>query len=85
MPLWVYLAFSSISTRKGAMILIGASVVSTLYCIPWSQFFTNHDWVKKVFLIDGWSLFAVMLLTTCWYWISLKWLDTNSGWADSEN
>jgi hypothetical protein len=82
MPIWVYLAFSSISTRKGALILIWVSVVSTIYCLPWSRFITPHDLVNKIFLIDDWSWFAMMVPVTFWYWISLKWIDKNSGWAD---
>jgi hypothetical protein len=52
MPLWVFLAFSSINTRKGALILISSCVVFSLYCIPWNHFFINQEWVGKVFLID---------------------------------
>jgi hypothetical protein len=83
MPLWVYLAFSSISTRKGALALIGVSVVFSFYCIPWSRFISGQGWVTKIFLIDDWSWFAMMVPVTCWYWISIKWLDKNSGWAGS--
>jgi hypothetical protein len=83
MPLWVYLALSSISTRKGALMLIGVSVAFSLYCIPWSQFSANHGWVKKIFLIDDWSWFAMMVPVIFWYWISIKWIDNNSGWAES--
>jgi hypothetical protein len=82
MPLWVYLAFSSISTRKGALILIWASMLFTLYCIPWVRLFSSHEVVRKIFLIDDWSWFAMMAPVTLWYWISLKWVDKNTGWTE---
>lgn len=82
-PIWVYLAFSAISTRKGALWLIWACVAFTLYCIPWPRFFTNPDWLASVFLIDDWSWFAMMVPITLWYWISLKWTDTHHKWGDT--
>ncbi len=81
MPLWVFLAFSSISTRKGALILIRASVLFTLYTVPWAGILAGHDWVASLFLIKDWSWFAMMVPITFWYWISLKWIDKNTGWA----
>ena len=84
MPLWVYLAFSSINTRRGALWLIGVCVASTLYCVPWPLYLTDQDWVAKIFLIKNWTWFAVMLPMTLWYWISLKWMDTRSKWEHKE-
>ncbi|MCF6251898.1 MAG: hypothetical protein L3J75_11610 [Methylococcaceae bacterium] len=81
-PLWVFLAFSSISTRKGALILIWSSFVFTLYCIPWSLFFADQVWVSKVFLIDDWSWLAMMVPVIVWYWLSLRWVDKNDTWED---
>ena len=83
MPLWVFLAFSSIETRKGAMRLIGVCVVFTLYCIPWSLLFTGNDRVAKIFLIDDWSWLAMMVPIVLWYWLSLRWVDNNSAWEDA--
>jgi hypothetical protein len=83
MPIWVYLAFSSITTRKGAVLLILACVVFTIYCIPWPIYFANQDWIVKIFLIKDWSWFAMMVPVTFWYWMSLWWVDHNSGWADT--
>ncbi len=80
MPMWVFLAFSSINTRKGALILIWACIVFTIYCIPWPLFFAEHEWVKKIFLIDDWSWLAMMIPMIIWYWLSLKWIDKNTGW-----
>jgi len=80
MPIWVYLAFSSISSRRGALLLIWSCVIFSVYCIPWSGFFTNRDWVSSLFLIDDWSWFAMMVPITFWYWISLKWIDRHTGW-----
>lgn len=83
MPIWVFLAFSSIDTRKGALLLTWACVVFALYCIPWSQFFTSQGWVATIFMIEDWSWFAMMGPMTLWYWISLRWVDNNSGWAEA--
>ncbi|MCK4705966.1 MAG: hypothetical protein KAT90_10815 [Gammaproteobacteria bacterium] len=84
MPIWVFLAFSSIETRKGALILIGACALFSLYCIPFPLFFENNELIKTLFLIDDWSWIAMMAPITFWYWISLKWLDNNSGWKKAE-
>ncbi len=80
MPLWVFLALSSINTRKGALILIWACVVFSLYCIPWSLFIAEPEWVKQVFLIDDWSWLAMMIPMILWYWLSLRWIDKNNAW-----
>lgn len=82
-PLWVFLAFSAIETRKAALILIWASLVFSLYCIPWVNYFDQPEWLHKVFLIDDWSWFVMMLPMTLWYWISLKWVDKNRGWQSN--
>ncbi len=82
MPILVYLAFSAIHTRKGAWRLIGASAIFTFYCVPWSELFARPDWLGKVFLIDDWSWLAMMVPMTLWYWLSLRWIDKNSGWAE---
>ena len=79
-PLWVFLAFSSIETRKGALILIWCSAVFTLYCIPWRLFITDNQWVEMILLIDDWSWLAMMLPITVWYLLSLKWTDRNEVW-----
>lgn len=84
MPLWVFLAFSSIETRKGALILIGACALFSIYCLPWPLFFDSADWVAKIFLIEDWSWVAMMVPITLWYWLSLKWLDKNDGWESAE-
>jgi len=83
MPLWVFLAFSSIETRKGALLLTGACALFSVYCIPFVLFFENSELVSKIFLIDDWSWIAMMAPMTLWYWISLKWVDKNSGWKES--
>ncbi|MCK5001858.1 MAG: hypothetical protein KAJ92_00650 [Gammaproteobacteria bacterium] len=84
MPLWVFLAFSSIETRKGALILIWACAIFSLYCIPFPLFFENTELIKTIFLIDDWSWVAMMAPITLWYWISLRWVDNNSGWKEPE-
>lgn len=83
MPMWVFLAFSSIETRKGALILIWSSLLFTLYCIPWVNYLSTIPWVKTLFLIDDWEWFAMMLPMTFWYWLSLKWVDKNRGWSSA--
>jgi len=80
MPLWVFLAFSSINTRKGALILIWSTFVFTLYCFPFSLFFTDQAWVKQVFLIDDWSWLSMMVPMVMWYFLSLRWIDKNKAW-----
>ncbi|MCK5307921.1 MAG: hypothetical protein KAJ73_04850 [Zetaproteobacteria bacterium] len=84
MPVWVFLAFSSITTRKGALVLTWVCAVFTIYCIPWPLGFTSQDWVAKIFLIEDWSWFAMMVPITFWYWLSLRWIDSNSGWENTE-
>ena len=81
-PLWVFLAFSSINTRKGALILIWLCIIFTLYCIPWVKFFADQEWVAKIFLIDDWSWLAMMIPMVIWYLLSLRWVDKNSAWDD---
>lgn len=82
MPLWVLLAFSSIQKRKSALILIWASIVFTLYCLPWVTFIKN-DIVSTLFLIDDWSWIAMMIPICLWYILSLRWMDQNNGWEPS--
>jgi hypothetical protein len=79
-PIWVFLAFSSIETRKGALLLIWACLIFSVYCFPWALFFADAGWVSSVFLIDDWSWIAMMAPIMVWYWLSLKWVDRNSGW-----
>ena len=79
-PIWVFLAFSSIETRKGALLLIWACLIFSVYCVPWALFFADAGWVATVFLIDDWSWLAMMAPIMVWYWLSLKWVDRNSGW-----
>ncbi|NOT10814.1 MAG: hypothetical protein HOP23_03105 [Methylococcaceae bacterium] len=82
MPLWVVLAFSSIQTRKGALLLIWSSTLFSVYCIPWVKYFDGNGWVAKLFLIDDWSWFAFMLPMVLWYMLCLRWVDKNTGWEN---
>ncbi len=79
MPLWVLLAFSSIHKRKYAIILIWASILFTLYCLPWANFI-NNEIVSTIFLIDDWSWVVMMVPICIWYILSLRWMDKNKGW-----
>lgn len=83
-PLWVFLALSSIETRRGALWLIWSSVLFTTYCIPWVLYFKDQVWVAKLFLIDDWEWFAMMLPMTAWYWLSMRWVDKNGGWHTAQ-
>jgi len=78
-PLWVFLALSSIESRKGALILIWSSLIFSIYCIPWVNYFQGNIWIEKLFLIDDWEWFAMTIPMTVWYWYSLKWVDKNGG------
>lgn len=82
MPLWVFLAFSSINTRKAALILIWFSVIFTIYCFPFPLYFTEQAWVKQVFLIDDWGWLPMMVPMVIWYYISLRWMDKNKAWEE---
>lgn len=79
MPIWVLLAFSSIHKRKHATILIWASVLFTLYCLPLVKFIDNEI-VSTLFLIDDWSWIAMMIPICIWYVLSLRWMDQNNAW-----
>ncbi len=80
-PLWVFLAFSSIETRRGALILLWSSLLFTVYCIPWVTLLEGNEWVETLFLIDDWSWVAMMLPMSVWYWLCLRWIDKNNGWV----
>ncbi len=80
-PLWVSLALSSIESRRGALILLWGSIVFSIYCIPWSTFIATEQWVAKFFLLDDWNWFAMMIPFPLWYWLSVRWVDKNTGWS----
>ena len=82
-PLWVNLAWASVSTRKMAIWLIISCVVFAIYCVPWALFSSNHL-VGKLFLLRDWWWFASMIPLTFWYWLSLKWVDKHDGWEKIE-
>jgi len=82
MPLWVLLAFSSIRKRQHAIILIWASILFTLYCLPLTTFI-NNEMISTLFLIDDWSWIAMMIPICIWYILSLRWMDKNAAWDDA--
>ncbi len=82
MPIWVYLAFSSIETRRAALMLIYFCAALSLYCVPWTVFFVGKPWVGRVFVLHDWSWFVWMLPTTLWYCLSMLWMDRHSRWVD---
>jgi hypothetical protein len=69
MPLWVFLAFMSIETRKGALILTWCSFAFTVFCIPLSYYLNDWWWL------------GMMIPITAWYWLSLRWCDKHSAWS----
>lgn len=79
MPWWVLLAFASIPSRKAALWLITASLLFTVYCVPW-VFFIDHALVSALFLITDWSWVAMMVPIVIWYCLSLRWVDRYGGW-----
>jgi hypothetical protein len=81
MPLWVFLAFSSIETRRGALLLLWSCLAFTVYSIPWVLYFKDIVWISTIFLIEDWSWVAMMAPITLWYWLSLRWVDRRSRWA----
>jgi hypothetical protein len=80
MPVWVLLAFSSIQKRKHAIILIWASILFSLYCLPWTRFI-NNETVATLFIIDDWSWIAMMIPLCLWYILCLRWMDHNNAWS----
>ena len=82
MPIWVLLAFSSIHKRKHAMILIWASIIFCLYCLPLVTF-SDNEIVAKLFFIDDWSWVAMMIPICIWYLLSLRWMDQNNAWEST--
>lgn len=83
-PLWVFLAFSSIKTRTGALWIIWVCAIFTIYCLPWGNYFDTDNSLLEKLLIDDWSWFATMVPVTLWYWASLVWMDKNAGWKGQE-
>jgi len=83
-PLWVFLAFSAIESRKGALILIWACVAFTLYSLPWVALFGDAlgELGKQLLVIDDWSWVAMMVPITLWYILSLLWMDKHNGWLN---
>lgn len=82
LPIWVLLAFSSIQKRKSAIRLILASVIFTIYCLPWANF-VNHELILKLFVIEDWSWVAMMIPVNIWYLLSLRWMDKNEAWENA--
>ncbi len=80
-PLWVMLAFSSIHKRKHALMLIWASIIFSVYCLPFSTFFDNTI-ITTLFLIDDWSWVAIMIPICIWYILCLRWMDQNNAWEN---
>lgn len=81
-PLWVSLAWANVQTRKGALVLVWCNILCCFYCIPWSRYFPEPAWLGKVFIIERWIWFALMVAITLWYWASFVWADRHGLWAE---
>jgi hypothetical protein len=82
LPIWVLLAFPSIQQRKSAILMIWASIIFTIYCLPWINII-NHDIILRLFLVEDWSWVAMMLPINIWYILSLRWMDKNLAWKQT--
>ena len=72
-PLWVFLGWillglNNIETRRGAMNLFWAFIVSSFLCIPVSIY------------LDDWSWAGMMFPISFWLWLCIKWGDKNAIW-----
>lgn len=81
-PLWVFLAYSSIETRRGAWLLIISCILFTAYCVPWASLFPENALLGKVFLLEDWEWFAMMIPFTLWYYLALRWADKHQAWSE---
>ena len=87
-PLWVFLAFNAIETRKGALILISCCALFAVLCIPaLNVVLANKVGIPADYqLKDDWSWFLMMVPMTGWYVAALWWSDKNDAWsADDES
>ena len=81
-PLWVDLVFSVIDKRKHALLLIGASALFTLYCVPWVKLIGPEHPVAGLLLADDWTWLALMIPVMVWYGLALRWMDKAGAWQD---
>lgn len=78
MPLWVFLGLMNIETRKGAIILTSCSLLFALGFIPLPLFLEDWSW-RDVAEYSG-----MMTAITLWYWLSMRWVDKNNGWSQTD-
>ncbi len=81
-PFWVFLAFSAIDSRKGALTLVSSCLLFTAYCAPWAQLLgaAPNSLLAQLFIFDDWSWAGMMLPISLWYIASLVWVEKNQGW-----
>lgn len=75
MPMWVFLALSSIETRRAALLLCLSCLVFALCFLPLPYLFDDWTWMEVL----EWT--GVLYPMAFWYWLSIKWIDNNSSWA----
>ncbi|MDH5571643.1 MAG: hypothetical protein OEY89_07755 [Gammaproteobacteria bacterium] len=69
---WILLGLTNIETRKGAMNLFWAFVVSSFLCIPVSYYLNDWLWAGMMFPLS------------LWLWICIKWGDKNAAWKTAD-
>ncbi len=74
MPMWVFLGLVNIETKKGATILVLAAVLCGLVFVPLPLILDNWSWID----VRDWS--GMMFIVALWYWLSMRWVDKNTGW-----
>jgi hypothetical protein len=84
-PTWGFLAFASVKTRRGGLMMVGLNALSCLYCIPWSHYAGNATWVAKVFIVHNWYWLPVMIAITAWYGLGFQWINRHDAWSDADS
>lgn len=75
-PLWVFLAFSSIQTRKGAFLLTMICFLGGLGFLPLPLLLDDWSWMDVL----NWS--GMFFAMVAWYWFAMRWVDKNGGWEE---
>lgn len=81
-PFWVEVGLLGIKTRAGAMAwLISSIVISVLtFLLTIVVANTYLEAPLLVSLVFGLMLGGLFSMASVWYWLSIRWMDTNGGW-----